>query len=86
MALRQICIGVAVASLSGGAVFAESAAGSAEIVSSGPAQGLSDPVVAAGASGMIVGPISPLTNSVVPPGYKVAWDDGRLNPLRGIRR
>ena len=30
------------------------------------------------------GPISPESGFPVPPGYKVAWEDGRLNPLRGL--
>jgi len=30
-----------------------------------------------------IGTISPLTGFPVPPGYRVAWQDGRLNPLRG---
>ena len=30
------------------------------------------------------GAISPLTGFPVPRGYKVAWEDGRLNPLRGL--
>ncbi|MEM6635493.1 MAG: hypothetical protein AAF667_06335 [Pseudomonadota bacterium] len=30
-----------------------------------------------------IGPISPITGFPVPPGFKVAWEDGRLNPQRG---
>lgn len=30
------------------------------------------------------GAISPRTGFPVPSGYKVAWDDGRLNPQRGL--
>lgn len=30
-----------------------------------------------------MGPISPITGFPVPPGFKVAWEDGRLNPQRG---
>ena len=30
------------------------------------------------------GAISPRTGFPVPHGYKVAWEDGRLNPLRGL--
>lgn len=33
---------------------------------------------------VVRGAVSPLTGYPVPPGYRVAWQDGRLNPLRGL--
>lgn len=52
------------------------------------------PIVAAGdlknlPAHVVIAPASyPASNTkvAIPPGYRAAWQDGRLNPLRGVRR
>ncbi|MEM8631064.1 MAG: hypothetical protein AAGF74_07495 [Pseudomonadota bacterium] len=57
-------------------------------VTSGPGGAIYRPTVgpASSATRTRVWPVSPLNGYPVPPGYKVAWDDGRLNPNRGPGR